>query len=85
MILLAYRHGLRASELLDLRWEQVDLDHALLHGRRVKAGTPSPMRRRCTVRARVSLPGKTHPRASYGAEELSIYRGCNFRRDGPLN
>ena len=25
MILLAYRHGLRASELLDLRWEQVDL------------------------------------------------------------
>jgi type 1 fimbriae regulatory protein FimB/type 1 fimbriae regulatory protein FimE len=41
MILLAYRHGLRASELLDLRWEQVDLDHAVLHVRRVKAGTPS--------------------------------------------
>jgi integrase len=41
MILLAYRHGLRASELLDLRWEQVGLDHALLHVRRVKAGTPS--------------------------------------------
>ena len=40
MILLAYRHGLRASELLDLRWEQVDLDHAVLHVRRVKAGTP---------------------------------------------
>jgi site-specific recombinase XerD len=41
MILLAYRHGLRASELLDLRWEQVDLSHAVLHVRRVKAGTPS--------------------------------------------
>jgi integrase len=41
MILLAYRHGLRASELLDLRWEQADLDHAVLHVRRVKAGTPS--------------------------------------------
>jgi integrase len=41
MILLAYRHGLRASELVDLRWEQVDLSHAVLHVRRVKAGTPS--------------------------------------------
>jgi site-specific recombinase XerD len=41
MILLAYRHGLRASEPVDLRWEQVDLAHAVLHVRRVKAGTPS--------------------------------------------
>ena len=41
MILIAYRHGLRASELVDLRWEQVDLDHALLHVRRVKNGTPA--------------------------------------------
>ena len=24
MVLVAYRHGLRASELVDLRWEQVD-------------------------------------------------------------
>ena len=41
MILLAYRHGLRASELVDLRWDQVDFNGALLHVRRVKAGTPS--------------------------------------------
>jgi type 1 fimbriae regulatory protein FimB/type 1 fimbriae regulatory protein FimE len=41
MVLLAYRHGLRASELVDLRWEQVDLNHAVLHIRRVKSGTPS--------------------------------------------
>src|SRR5215471_14515713 len=26
MILVAYRHGLRASELVALRWDQVDLD-----------------------------------------------------------
>jgi type 1 fimbriae regulatory protein FimB/type 1 fimbriae regulatory protein FimE len=26
MILLAYRHGLRASELVDLRWDQVDFN-----------------------------------------------------------
>ena len=31
MVLLAYRHGLRAAELVDLRWDQVDLEHAL-HG-----------------------------------------------------
>ena len=24
MILVAYRHGLRASELIDLRWDQVE-------------------------------------------------------------
>jgi integrase len=41
MILLAYRHGLRASELVDLRWEQVDFNHAVLHVRRTKNGTPA--------------------------------------------
>lgn len=41
MILIAYRHGLRAGELCSLRWDQVDLDHGLLHVRRSKNGTPS--------------------------------------------
>ena len=41
MILVAYRHGLRASELVDLRWDQVDFGTATLHVRRVKQGTPS--------------------------------------------
>ena len=41
MILTAYRHGLRASELVDLRWEQVDFNRAVLHVRRAKQGTPS--------------------------------------------
>jgi integrase len=41
MALLAFRHGLRASELVDLRWEQVDLENGILHVRRVKAGTPA--------------------------------------------
>jgi integrase len=41
MILIAYRHGLRASELCDLRWDQVDFNGGTLHVRRVKAGTPS--------------------------------------------
>jgi integrase len=42
MILLAFRHGLRTAELVDLRWDQVDLGrNACLHVRRVKRGTPA--------------------------------------------
>src|SRR5262249_9220148 len=41
MILLAFRHGLRASELCDLQWTQVDFNHATLAVTRVKHGTPS--------------------------------------------
>ena len=41
MILVAFRHGLRASEVCDLRWNQVDFNAAILHVRRVKNGTPS--------------------------------------------
>jgi type 1 fimbriae regulatory protein FimB/type 1 fimbriae regulatory protein FimE len=41
MILVAYRHGLRVSELVDLRWDQVDFNKATLHVRRVKQGTPA--------------------------------------------
>ena len=41
MILLAFRHGLRASEVCDLRWEQVDFRAAALHVRRTKGGTPA--------------------------------------------
>ncbi len=41
MILLAFRHGLRASELCSFRWEQVDLAHGRLHVSRLKNGMPS--------------------------------------------
>src|SRR3974390_1294355 len=41
MLLVAYRHGLRASEIVDLRWEQIDWSSATLHVRRVKSGKPS--------------------------------------------
>jgi integrase len=41
MVLIAFRHGLRASELVDLRWDQVDLEHALLHVLRLKNGSPA--------------------------------------------
>ena len=40
MILVAFRHGLRSSELVDLRWDQIDFSHAVLHVRRAKKGAP---------------------------------------------
>ena len=38
MLLVAYRHGLRASELCGLEWSQVDFNGATLHVRRAKNG-----------------------------------------------
>src|ERR1700732_5259853 len=41
LLLLAYRHGLRVSELVELQWSQVDLQTATLHVNRVKNGRPA--------------------------------------------
>jgi type 1 fimbriae regulatory protein FimB/type 1 fimbriae regulatory protein FimE len=48
-ILLAYRHGLRASELVTLQWAQVDLRHGRLHVNRAKGVAPACIR--CTGRS----------------------------------
>jgi integrase len=40
LILMAFRHALRVSELVDLRWQQINLDAAAVHIRRAKNGTP---------------------------------------------
>ncbi len=41
LILIAYRHGFRVSELVSLRWDQVDLKQGKLHVNRLKNGSPS--------------------------------------------
>jgi integrase len=42
LILIAFRHGLRAVEICDLEWSQVEFGRsASLHVRRVKNGKPS--------------------------------------------
>lgn len=41
LILMTYRHGLRAGEAIDLKWDQVDLDRARLHVNRLKNGDAS--------------------------------------------
>jgi integrase len=40
-ILVAYRHGLRASEVVVLRWDDIDLTTGRLHVRRAKGGDTS--------------------------------------------
>ena len=39
MILIAFRHGLRASELCGLQWSDVEFETGTLHLRRTKGGT----------------------------------------------
>jgi len=41
MILICFRHGLRASELCELQWSDVEFESATLHLRRAKGGATS--------------------------------------------
>ena len=41
LILLAFRHGLRVSELIALRWDMIDLKQGLMHVSRLKNGVNS--------------------------------------------
>jgi type 1 fimbriae regulatory protein FimB/type 1 fimbriae regulatory protein FimE len=41
LILLAYRHGLRVSELVALRWEQIDFGSGTIYINRLKQGVSS--------------------------------------------
>jgi type 1 fimbriae regulatory protein FimB/type 1 fimbriae regulatory protein FimE len=55
MILIAFRHGLRASELVDLRWDQVGFDE----GACTFVGSRTALRRR----TRLGTPGVTQTSA----------------------
>jgi integrase len=41
MILVAYRHGLRASEICELTWDAIDFHAATMHITRKKHGQPA--------------------------------------------
>jgi type 1 fimbriae regulatory protein FimE len=41
LLTLAYRHGLRVSEVVSLRWDMIDLKQGLLHVNRLKNGIAS--------------------------------------------
>lgn len=76
MILMAYRHGLRVSELCALRWDQVDFGEGLLHVGRRKHGMPSvhPVRG-------LELRALRQVRREYAASAYVF----NTERDGPMS
>lgn len=41
LIMIMYRHALRVTEAINLRWDQVDLKQGLIHINRLKKGNPS--------------------------------------------
>ncbi len=41
MIMMAFRHGLRVSELIALRWDMIDMKQGILHVSRLKNGVSS--------------------------------------------
>ncbi len=76
MILLAFRHGLRASELCSLRWDMLDLSQGRYHVTRRKNGRPSVhLLRGDEIRALRRLQREQVPQ--------SIYAFVSERR-GPL-
>jgi integrase len=81
MILIAFRHGLRAAELVDLRWDQIDFGRpAALHVRRVKAGSPSvhPLQGD-ELRALRQLQREQEPKSSF---VFTSERGAPFTTAG---
>jgi type 1 fimbriae regulatory protein FimE len=81
MILMAFRHGLRASELCSLRWEQVDLVHGCLHVHRLKNGMPSVQLTGIELRALRRLQREQKPgRYVFMSERGAPMSAVAFRR-----
>src|SRR5262249_44662847 len=83
MILVAYRHGLRASEVCDLRWRQIELSEGRLHVHRVKNGIASvhPIRGD-EIRALRKRAGSVAPRTGeqyYSVTTLPVARVTQAR------
>src|ERR1700746_3067556 len=76
MILLAFRHGLRAGEVVDLRWEQIDFPSAAIHIRRIKNGSPSTH----PLTGRELRALRQHQRAAPGSPFVFV-----SERGAPLN
>jgi integrase len=98
MVLVTYRHGLRASEVCDLQWHQVELDHGRMHVRRAKNGTPSvhpirgdeiralrKLRRESPTEAYVFVTERGGPMSTIGFHHLIQRLGKAARMPFPLH
>ena len=78
LILIAYRHGLRASELCELEWAQVEWGrNASLHVRRAKNGKPAVH----PLRGDETLALRELQRQADGAFVFQTERGGPFTTD----
>jgi type 1 fimbriae regulatory protein FimB/type 1 fimbriae regulatory protein FimE len=80
-MLMAYRHGLRVAELVDLRWDQIDFDTANLAVRRTKRGSPSthPVMGD-ELRALRRLSREQEPKSAFVSERGSPFTTAGFAR-----
>lgn len=65
LILLAYRHGLRVSELVALRWEQVDFSSGTIYINRLKHGVSSTHPLRGSELRALRQMKREYPNSSY--------------------
>jgi type 1 fimbriae regulatory protein FimE len=65
LILLAYRHALRVSELVTMRWEQIDFKTGLVQVTRLKNGLPSTHPIRGTELRALRALRKDYPDSPY--------------------
>ena len=65
LILLAYRHALRVSELVTMRWEQIDFKTGLVQVTRLKNGLPSTHPIRGTELRALRALRKDYPESPY--------------------
>jgi integrase len=83
MILVAYRHGLRAAELVALRWDSIDFAHGRLHVNRAKNGSPSvhPLAGR-ELRALRRLRREQEPQSPFvfSTERAGPFTTAGFRK-----
>ena len=82
MLLVCYRHGLRASELVSLEWSQVDFNAGHMHVRRLKGSTDAvhPIRGD-ELRALRRLQREQEPKSTF---VFTTERGSPFSTAGFL-
>ena len=80
MVLIAYRHGLRVSELVSLRWHSIDFRHSQIHVARRKGGSAAthPLTGR-ELRALRRLQREQEPKSSF---VFTSERGVPFATGG---
>jgi len=80
MILVAYRHGLRASEICELTWDAIDFHAATMHVTRKKHGQPTTHQiRGDELRALRKLQKAQEPKSAFVF--TSERGGAPFSRD----